>query len=100
MPGPLDAMREHHGGILKERAAGEATAEALTPEDLGRQRDALRRAVTFLLQDLLPHAQGEERALYPAVEPLIKQHGEATAPYKREHRFLEGAIDDFRRDAE
>ncbi len=48
--------------------------------------------VTFLKEDLLPHAQGEEVYLYPAVDPLVKAHGSATATMKVDHEFISGYI--------
>jgi hemerythrin-like domain-containing protein len=48
--------------------------------------------VGFLKEDLLPHARGEERHLYPAVEPLLREHGRATATMSVDHEFIEGYI--------
>ena len=48
--------------------------------------------MAFLKGDLLGHAAGEERHLYPAVEPLLKAHGMTTATMRLDHRFLEDYI--------
>lgn len=44
--------------------------------------------VAFLKHDLLPHAQGEEAFLYPAVDSLIKSHGTATATMSIDHEYI------------
>ena len=43
----------------------------------------------FLRSELLPHATGEERALYPALDPIIKQHGSPTATMRVDHEFIQ-----------
>lgn len=45
--------------------------------DVDRAMDirVVREYVAFLQQELLPHAQGEERALYPQVEKLLEDAG-------------------------
>jgi uncharacterized protein (DUF2249 family)/hemerythrin-like domain-containing protein len=48
--------------------------------------------VAFLKTDLIPHAVGEERYLYPAVDPLVKAHGSATATMTVDHEFITGYI--------
>ncbi|HXF69493.1 MAG TPA: DUF2249 domain-containing protein [Thermoflexus sp.] len=79
-----EAFREHHRQLL-EYLEAYREGPTLSPAELQSLR-------AFLLQDLLPHAQGEERALYPAVEPLIRQHGQATATMRVDHEFIEGYI--------
>ncbi len=79
-----EAFHEHHRQLL-EYLEAYREGPTLSPAELQGLR-------AFLLQDLLPHAQGEERALYPAVEPLIRQHGQATATMRVDHEFIEGYI--------
>jgi uncharacterized protein (DUF2249 family)/hemerythrin-like domain-containing protein len=50
------------------------------------------RLVDFLKTELVPHAVGEERYLYPAVDPLVKSHGSATATMTVDHEFITGYI--------
>ena len=75
-------IRNHHRELLESLSAqvkalveGAATAD---PEVLAR----------FLREELLPHAIGEEKHLYPAVEPLIMAHGRATATMSVDHEFI------------
>lgn len=79
-----EAFREHHRRLLEVLEAYRE-GPSLSPAELQELR-------AFLLHELLPHAQGEERALYPAVEPLIRRYGEATATMRVDHEFIEGYI--------
>src|SRR4051794_18892549 len=49
--------------------------------------------VSFLKTQMLPHAIGEERHFYPALETLVKEHGQATATMRIDHEYIEGYID-------
>ncbi|MBI2939862.1 MAG: hemerythrin domain-containing protein [Chloroflexi bacterium] len=79
-------IRNHHREILRTLTdqVG-AIAEGRTDAS----PDAL---VTFLTGDLLPHARGEERHLYSAIEPQIKAHGSATATMSVDHEFIQDYI--------
>jgi hemerythrin-like domain-containing protein len=48
--------------------------------------------VAFLEGELLPHAAGEERFLYPALDPLLRVHGRPTATMRVDHEFIEAYI--------
>jgi uncharacterized protein (DUF2249 family)/hemerythrin-like domain-containing protein len=77
------AMRSHHRELAAtlntQVTALEENRPDVDPEAL----------VTFLQSELLPHARGEERYLYPAIEPVIKAHGAATATMRVDHEFIE-----------
>ncbi len=60
------------GGTARERAAGELTA--------------------FLQGELLDHATGEEKHLYPAVDPLVATHARATDTMRIDHEFIHDYI--------
>jgi uncharacterized protein (DUF2249 family) len=64
-------------------------AEALTDENADGDPVSF---VHFLRREVLPHANGEERFLCPAVEPLLKAHGMATATMRIDHRAIERHI--------
>ncbi len=77
-----DTFRRHHQHLRAQFAEYARALEEggdVDPEPL----------VAFLKADLLPHAAGEEAHLYPAVEPLLKAHGMATATMRVDHRFIE-----------
>jgi len=80
------AVRDHHAelfGHLSEQV------EALVA---GRPEGDAAALAEFLVRDLLPHAAGEETHMYPAVEPLIKAHGRATATMSVDHEFITGYV--------
>ncbi|MHB8731139.1 MAG: DUF2249 domain-containing protein [bacterium] len=81
-----EVLRHHHEELAGKMAgyvdALTGGAPAADPEPF----------VRFLREELLPHAAGEERYLYPAVEPLLKAHGMATATMRMDHRAIEGYV--------
>jgi iron-sulfur cluster repair protein YtfE (RIC family) len=77
-----EAMHEHHQELL---AYLSEQARLLTDGSAAADPTAL---ASFLTNDLLPHAAGEERALYPVVEPLLKTHGTATATMSVDHQVF------------
>ncbi len=81
-----DAIRNHHQELARMLAAQVA---ALVE---GRPEADPQALATLLEDDLLPHAIGEERHLYSAVEFLVKTHGQATATMRVDHEFIEGYI--------
>jgi hemerythrin superfamily protein len=58
------ALRENVEGFL-------TTAHELPDLDASERIDAIESTVTFLADVLLPHAQAEERVLYPAASRLL-----------------------------
>ncbi|MBF6613340.1 MAG: DUF2249 domain-containing protein [Chloroflexi bacterium] len=74
----LDTLRGHVAAIVDGRGGEHADPSAL---------------VAFLKGDLLPHARGEEAYLYPAVDPLVKVHGTATATMEIDHEYIKDYID-------
>lgn len=84
-----DAIRTHHrslAGTLDSYAAN-MEASAANPDNAALT-DLLDRLTTFLANDLLPHAQGEERTLYPALDPVIRAHGSPTATMSVDHEYI------------
>jgi uncharacterized protein (DUF2249 family)/hemerythrin-like domain-containing protein len=81
-----DTIHEHHVELAERLAAHVDALENGSPT---ADPDAL---VAFLKGDLLPHAHGEEEYLYPAVDPLVKQHGSATATMRVDHQFIAGYV--------
>ncbi len=80
------AIRSHHRELLETLTRQVAAL-------VEGQPDADPAALAdFLQHELLPHAVGEEKHLYPAVEPLVKAHGQATATMSVDHEFIEHYI--------
>ncbi len=80
------AIRNHHRELVNTLTAQVAAIAEGRPE-----ADPAAFAA-FLKHELLPHAVGEERHLYPAVDPLVKAHGKATATMSVDHEFIENYI--------
>lgn len=78
-----ETFRAHHQQ-LRQRLD-----ELVELVDRDPQRAPLTDLVKFLREELLPHARAEEAKLYPAVEPLLRQHGDPTATMRWDHTFLE-----------
>lgn len=89
-----EAFRNHHRSLLRRL---EQYSAAVQGPDADQQA---ARLVSFLQEELLPHARGEERHLYPAVEPLLHRHGQATATMSVDHEALEGYVQQLTRAAE
>ena len=79
-----DAVRSHHRELMNTLAA---YAEALVDDRPEADPDGL---LVFLKQELLPHATGEERHMYPTLDPLIKAHGLPTATMRVDLVTLRG----------
>jgi hemerythrin-like domain-containing protein len=77
-----DAMRRHHADLLSRLSE---QVQRLAEDPVAADPAALAH---LLNDDLLPHAAGEERHLYPAVDPLIKAHGSATATMSIDHEVI------------
>ncbi|MGQ9630474.1 MAG: hemerythrin domain-containing protein [bacterium] len=94
-----ERIRRHHGGISKKIDSLAKTLEELRGDDVEGKRKTIEEFVDFLTKELKSHAVGEERYLYPAVEPLVKKHGRATATMEIDHEAIVKYIADFERDA-
>ena len=84
-----NAIRAHHR-TLAETLDGyvtdlEADIDAL---DASAQLRLLDKVTTFLDGELLPHARGEERTLYPALDPVLREHGRPTATMSIDHEYI------------
>jgi hemerythrin-like domain-containing protein len=79
-------MQSHHKEILStlSRHVGAIIAD-------GDANPA--RFVSFLRNQVLPHAIGEEEHLYPALDPLVIAYGRPTAGMRIDHEYIEGYID-------
>lgn len=78
-----EAIRKHHLSL-----AGTAQAHVRSVaggEPAATECEAL---VAFLKGELLPHAIGEERHLYPLVDTLVRNHGKPTATMAVDHEFI------------
>ena len=87
------AIREHHRSLANTlddyaREIDELGATAGAGYDAAELTRLLDGVTGFLSGDLLPHAQGEERTLYPALDPVLREHGRPTATMSVDHEYL------------
>ncbi|HIE28585.1 TPA: hypothetical protein EYP66_14995 [Candidatus Poribacteria bacterium] len=96
MAQPTARIRQHHSELMGKFHQLVETVEALQTGDVTQRREELQGFVTFFLEELLPHAESEEHALYPAADDLICQHGRPTATMSLDHEAIVERIDDFK----
>jgi hypothetical protein len=92
---PSDTLRADHADLLARVNAIQATfggLERLPPEDA---RAAMERIVMFLDDEIRPHTSWEEVRLYPVADRAVGGAQPFTADLRREHRTIDGAIDDL-----
>ncbi len=77
-------LREEHQELLPHIEALRRAAEAVTESVTPALREAVYEAYDFLLHHLIPHAQAEDKALYPIVQKVMGAV-EATATMSRDH---------------
>src|SRR5512136_984019 len=84
-----DAIRAHHRSLAEtlDGYAADAEANAVSVDSAALAR-LLDRLTSFLTGDLLPHARGEEQSLYPALDPIIREHGSPTATMSIDHEYI------------
>jgi iron-sulfur cluster repair protein YtfE (RIC family) len=77
-------LRDEHKDLLPHIELLRTAADAIGDVPIVSLRRSVEDAYAFLTQHLLPHAQAEERALYPVVGRLMGAP-EATATMSRDH---------------
>ncbi len=75
-----EAIGAHHRELTNKLTEQVAIVEAGANEADG--------LVSFLRTELLPHAAGEEQHLYPVIDELVKQHGNATTTMRIDHEYI------------
>lgn len=89
-PSPLaTAINKHHQELHEKLTTFASDVDAGLDSPIEAERVvALNELTDFLTGELKPHAEGEERALYPAVDPLVAAHGSATATMRVDHEHI------------
>lgn len=83
------AIRAHHRALADTLDGFTADVEAGIGElDAASLASLLDGLTHFLSGELLPHAQGEEKTLYPALDPVIREHGSPTATMSVDHEYI------------
>lgn len=83
------AMRAHHRTLAETLDSYADSLQTKAPSlDTASLVDLLNGLTTFLSDELLPHARGEEQTLYPALDPIIRDQGEPTATMRVDHEYI------------
>jgi uncharacterized protein (DUF2249 family) len=83
------AIRTHHAALVDTLDRYTASVESgLSDLDATTMIGLTDSIVAFLSGELIPHAKGEERALYPALDPVLRKHGRPTATMSVDHEYL------------
>ena len=81
-------LRDEHKALYPQvenlRLAGDVVNESLT----SLAHDKIEQAYNFLTRQLIPHAQAEEKAIYPMIQKAMGA-AEATATMTRDHVEVE-----------
>jgi len=77
-------LRDEHKELLPQIELLQTVADAIGETPITSLRRSVDEVYAFLAHHLLPHAQAEERALYPIVGRLMGAP-EATATMSRDH---------------
>ena len=81
-------IKDEHKALYRQvenlRLAGDAVNESLTSS----AHDKIEQAYDFLTRQLFPHAQAEDRVLYPMVQKVMDSP-HATATMSRDHLEVE-----------
>ncbi|MGB7972416.1 MAG: hemerythrin domain-containing protein, partial [Candidatus Deferrimicrobiaceae bacterium] len=92
MPRKTSRIRNHHKGIVKSLRMIVKRADKISARPGEATKKTLKGDIDFLLKDLIPHAEGEEKGLYPVADKLIRKYGRPTATMSREHVHLKKEI--------
>lgn len=77
-------LRDEHKDLWPHIEVLRTTADSVGEVPLEMLRRAVDEAYDFLARHLIPHAQAEDRALYPVVQQVMGAP-EATATMRRDH---------------
>jgi quercetin dioxygenase-like cupin family protein/hemerythrin-like domain-containing protein len=98
-PGPApdvgELIRHEHQGLREEVERLGVLAEVLPMLNGKQARRRLGEVTRFLREGLLPHAEEEERSVYPAVERVLGAIGGATRTMAVDHRRIAALVADL-----
>lgn len=80
----MQPLRDEHAGLVPHIEALAAAGDAVGGGDIADLRAKVDASYDFLAHQLIPHAQAEDRALYPVVQRAMGAP-EATATMSRDH---------------
>jgi hemerythrin-like domain-containing protein len=87
---PTEGIRRRHALLRLEIDRFSDAVAGLPAASPGRQAELMDSAVRFLRERVLPHAEEQERTLYPVVEAQVGHWRQPfTSSLRHEHRILE-----------
>ena len=93
---PTEPIREHHKHLMKRLGIFEKRVMEFRKLSGVPLRRVAKGEAFFLLRELRPHAQAEERYLYPVVDNLAKAKGvKLSATMRLDHEAIEKYVADF-----
>lgn len=87
----IQALHEEHQELLPSIEQLRSVADLVGSEPVATIEHGIDDSLVFLKRQLLPHAQAEEKALYPLVAKLMGAP-QATATMSRDHVEIERLI--------
>jgi iron-sulfur cluster repair protein YtfE (RIC family) len=90
----IESFREQHATLLEHVEHLRALAAQLPDQGVEERAAGVERVLGFLRGSLIPHAEAEERVLYPAVAELLGSP-EATATMITDHRAVVTRIEEL-----
>ncbi len=83
------AIRAHHRALADTLDTYTADVEAGVGElDAASLAELLNGLTGFLSRRVDPTRAGEEKTLYPALDPIIREHGSPTATMRVDHEYI------------
>lgn len=80
----LQPLREEHRELFPHIKHMQTVADAVGIVPLNSLQQGIDEVIVFLVHQLLPHAQAEERVLYPVVDEIVGASG-VTATMSQDH---------------
>lgn len=97
---PSEQFRSEHIEIKKHLAHVEQWTGELSDTAPAEQKKTMQKIVTFFNEHIKPHAEWEERKLYPAVDKRTAKGSEAfTSTMRYEHRIVGRWIEELDKEA-
>jgi len=92
---PGAAIDAEHAELLPHLDHLRQLAARVDEIDEPALRSALDEILGFLRDGILPHAEAEEKALYPEVDSLLRATGGATATMSMDHREIRRLVEEL-----
>lgn len=88
-----EMIKAHHRSISRQLEQGVDAIVVTEADSFEERKDSFSAFVEFLTDDLMPHAEGEERSMYPAVRDLVCRYDNPLATMSLDHQAIIQRID-------